>query len=88
MPILCAYLFSGSTSSSGFSKDIDLILFPTTPIVAPKFANAEDLQKATHQISRNNVAIGYAGLPCLSVPVGFDSEGHACRHAACRQVVQ
>ena len=69
-------------------KDIDLILFPTTPIVAPKFANAEDLQKATHQISRNNVAIGYAGLPCLTVPVGFDFRWTACRHAACRQVVQ
>jgi aspartyl-tRNA(Asn)/glutamyl-tRNA(Gln) amidotransferase subunit A len=59
----------------GVFQDIDLILFPTTPIVAPRFANAEDLQKATQQISRNNVAIGYAGLPCLSVPVGFDSEG-------------
>jgi aspartyl-tRNA(Asn)/glutamyl-tRNA(Gln) amidotransferase subunit A len=56
-------------------QEVDLILFPTTPIVAPKFANAEDLQKATHQISRNNVAIGYAGLPCLNVPVGFDSDG-------------
>src|SRR3984957_13283470 len=59
----------------GIFQDVDMILFPTTPIVAPKFANAEDLQKATHQISRNNVAIGYAGLPCLTVPVGFDSEG-------------
>jgi aspartyl-tRNA(Asn)/glutamyl-tRNA(Gln) amidotransferase subunit A len=59
----------------GVLQDIDLILFPTTPIVAPKWTNAEDLQKATHLISRNNVAIGYAGLPCLSVPVGFDSDG-------------
>jgi aspartyl-tRNA(Asn)/glutamyl-tRNA(Gln) amidotransferase subunit A len=56
-------------------QEVDLIVFPTTPIVAPKFTNAEDLQKATHLISRNNVAIGYAGLPCLNVPVGFDRDG-------------
>jgi aspartyl-tRNA(Asn)/glutamyl-tRNA(Gln) amidotransferase subunit A len=59
----------------GLFEEVDIILFPTTPIVAPKFANADDLQKATHQISRNNVAIGYAGLPSLSVPVGFDPDG-------------
>jgi aspartyl-tRNA(Asn)/glutamyl-tRNA(Gln) amidotransferase subunit A len=56
-------------------QDIDLLLFPATPIVAPKWTNAEDLQKSTHLISRNNVAIGYAGLPGLSVPVGFDTNG-------------
>jgi aspartyl-tRNA(Asn)/glutamyl-tRNA(Gln) amidotransferase subunit A len=59
----------------GVFEDIDLLLFPTTPIVAPKWTNAEDLQKVTHLISRNNVAIGYAGVPCLTVPAGFDSDG-------------
>ena len=56
-------------------QDVDIILTPTTPIVAPKFADSDDLQKATHGIMRNLVGLGYAGLPCLSVPVGFDSEG-------------
>ena len=55
-------------------QDVDIILTPTTPIVAPKFINAEDLQKATHQISRNCVGLSYAGVPCMSVPVGFDSQ--------------
>ena len=56
-------------------QDIDMILVPTTPVVAPKITTAEDLQKTTHNISRNNVALGYAGLPGLSVPVGFDRQG-------------
>jgi Amidase len=56
-------------------QDVDIILTPTTPIVAPKFADSQDLQKATHGIMRNLVGLGYAGLPCLSVPVGFDSQG-------------
>jgi aspartyl-tRNA(Asn)/glutamyl-tRNA(Gln) amidotransferase subunit A len=56
-------------------QNVDLLLVPTTPIVAPRITNAEDLQKTTHNISRNNVALGYAGLPCMTVPVGFDWQG-------------
>jgi aspartyl-tRNA(Asn)/glutamyl-tRNA(Gln) amidotransferase subunit A len=56
-------------------QDVDIIATPTTPIVAPKFADSEDLQKATHGIMRNLVGFSYAGVPCLSIPVGFDREG-------------
>jgi aspartyl-tRNA(Asn)/glutamyl-tRNA(Gln) amidotransferase subunit A len=56
-------------------RDVDIIATPTTPIVAPKFADSEDLQKATHGIMRNLVGFSYAGVPCLSVPVGFDRQG-------------
>ena len=56
-------------------QDVDIIATPTTPIVAPKFAVSEDLQKATHGIMRNLVGFSYAGVPCLSIPVGFDREG-------------
>jgi len=56
-------------------QNVDLLAVPTCPIVAPKFANADDLQKATHRISRNNVGFSYAGVPCLTVPVGFDRQG-------------
>jgi aspartyl-tRNA(Asn)/glutamyl-tRNA(Gln) amidotransferase subunit A len=56
-------------------RDVDIIATPTTPIVAPKFADSEDLQKATHGIMRNLVGFSYAGVPCLSIPVGFDRHG-------------
>ena len=56
-------------------QKIDMLLTPTTPMVAPKWADSADLQKATHSIMRNLVGLGYAGLPCLNIPVGFDSQG-------------
>ena len=56
-------------------QDVDMLLTPTTPIVAPKWTDAEDLQKSTHLILRNCFGFGYAGLPCLNVPVGLDSQG-------------
>ena len=56
-------------------QGVDVLAVPTTPIVAPKFENADDLQRATHRISRNNVGFSYAGLPCLTIPVGFDGQG-------------
>ena len=56
-------------------QDVDIIATPTTPIVAPKFANSADLQKATHGIMRNLVGFSYAGVPCVSIPVGFDRQG-------------
>ena len=56
-------------------QDVDMLLTPTTPMVAPKWTDAEDLQRATHSILRNCVGLGYAGLPGLNVPVGLDSQG-------------
>jgi aspartyl-tRNA(Asn)/glutamyl-tRNA(Gln) amidotransferase subunit A len=56
-------------------QDVDMILAPSTPIVAPKWTDAQDMQKATNRIMRNLVGFGYAGLPGISIPVGFDSHG-------------
>jgi aspartyl-tRNA(Asn)/glutamyl-tRNA(Gln) amidotransferase subunit A len=56
-------------------QDVDMLLTPSTPMTAPKWADSQDLQKSTHGIMRNLVGLGYAGLPCLNVPVGLDSEG-------------
>ena len=56
-------------------QDVDIIATPTTPIVAPKFADSEDLQKATHGIMRNLVGFSYAGCAVLKHPVGFDRQG-------------
>jgi aspartyl-tRNA(Asn)/glutamyl-tRNA(Gln) amidotransferase subunit A len=56
-------------------QNVDLVLVPTCPVVAPLITNAADMVKTTHNISRNNTALGYAGLPCLTVPCGFNSEG-------------
>jgi aspartyl-tRNA(Asn)/glutamyl-tRNA(Gln) amidotransferase subunit A len=56
-------------------QNVDAMLVPTCPVVAPMITNAADMVKTTHNISRNNTALGYAGLPCLTVPVGFNFEG-------------
>ena len=56
-------------------REVDMLLTPTTPIVAPRWTDAEDLQKSTHSILRNCFGFSYAGVPCLSVPVGLDSQG-------------
>jgi len=56
-------------------QEVDVIATPTTPIVAPKFADSADLQNSTHKLLRNCTALGYAGLPSLTVPVDLDREG-------------
>ena len=49
----------------------DVILTPTAPIVAPKWADSEDMIETTRQVARFTYAIGATGLPSLTVPCGF-----------------
>ncbi|CAO3433757.1 amidase [Azospirillum doebereinerae] len=54
---------------------VDLILTPTTPIVAARIADAADMIAATRAVSRFTYGFGALGLPAMSVPCGFDAEG-------------
>ena len=55
--------------------NVDMLLTPTTPLVAPRIAASADMISATRQLSRFTVGIGAAGFPAMSVPCGFDSDG-------------
>jgi aspartyl-tRNA(Asn)/glutamyl-tRNA(Gln) amidotransferase subunit A len=54
---------------------VDAVVTPTAPLVAPRLANSADMIEATRHVSRFTYGVGAAGLPGLSVPVGFDGDG-------------
>ncbi|WP_349619845.1 amidase [Azospirillum argentinense] len=54
---------------------VDLILSPTTPIVAPRIYDSADMIEATRAVSRFTYGFGALGLPAMSVPCGFDGDG-------------
>lgn len=51
----------------------DLLLTPTTPTTAPKLGEQDPLQQ--YLGDRYTVSANLAGLPALSMPCGFDSNG-------------
>jgi aspartyl-tRNA(Asn)/glutamyl-tRNA(Gln) amidotransferase subunit A len=54
---------------------IDILLSPTSPIVAPLIEDGNNLFDATKAVTRNTYAGASAGLPGLSVPCGFSPDG-------------
>jgi aspartyl-tRNA(Asn)/glutamyl-tRNA(Gln) amidotransferase subunit A len=56
-------------------KDVDLLLTPTTPIVAPLRKASADMVQTTQALARFTVGIGCAGLPALTLPCGFGEAG-------------
>jgi aspartyl-tRNA(Asn)/glutamyl-tRNA(Gln) amidotransferase subunit A len=56
-------------------ENIDLIAYPTTPIVAPPIDDPSSLREATRRLSLNTVGGSFGRLPGLSVPCGFSPEG-------------
>ncbi len=56
-------------------KDVDLLLTPTTPIVAPLREASADMVETTQALARFTVGIGCAGLPALTLPCGFGEAG-------------
>jgi len=56
-------------------KDVDLVLTPTTPIVAPLRKASADMVETTQALARFTVGIGCAGLPAISLPCGFGEAG-------------
>lgn len=59
----------------GVFDGIDAILTPTTPMVAPRWADSADMIDTTRRIARFTYGIGATGLPSLSVPCGFGEAG-------------
>jgi aspartyl-tRNA(Asn)/glutamyl-tRNA(Gln) amidotransferase subunit A len=56
-------------------KELDLLLTPTTPIVAPLRKASADMVETTQALARFTVGIGCAGLPALTLPCGFGEAG-------------
>ncbi len=55
-------------------KRVDVLASPTTPITAPTFDAAED-PRAQGEIVRLTAPYDVTGIPAISVPCGFDSNG-------------
>ena len=57
-------------------KKVDILISPTMPFVAPKFADIKKLTPLQHyQADIMTVGPNLAGLPHISIPVGDDKEG-------------
>ena len=55
-------------------REVDLLVTPTTPVAAPAFP-VGDSTATTYALTRNTGAFNLAGLPAISVPCGFTTEG-------------
>lgn len=55
-------------------RDIDILIAPTTPDVAQPFPNG-DSPMASVALTRNTGPFNVAGMPAISVPCGFSSDG-------------
>ncbi len=56
-------------------KQVDVILGPTTPHTAPKLGEVNDDPVHMYLEDIFTVTLNLAGLPGLSIPVGFDQQG-------------
>ncbi len=54
-------------------REIDLLIVPTLPMVAPSFADAASLSPSL--LPRNTGPFSVAGVPVISLPCGFDGVG-------------
>jgi Asp-tRNA(Asn)/Glu-tRNA(Gln) amidotransferase A subunit family amidase len=55
-------------------REIDLLVFPTTPIVAPVISESGTLA-VSQLLLRHTGPFNLAGLPVITVPCGFSSDG-------------
>jgi Asp-tRNA(Asn)/Glu-tRNA(Gln) amidotransferase A subunit family amidase len=53
-------------------RDVDLLLTPTTPIVAPRIA---DVGAVGRVLLHNTSPFNVTGTPAISMPAGFSEEG-------------
>ncbi|HEU0074588.1 MAG TPA: amidase [Dehalococcoidia bacterium] len=59
----------------GLMRDIDLILTPTSPIIAPKIAEVDTSIPGGTILARNTSPFNIAAIPTISMPAGFSEEG-------------
>ena len=52
-------------------QEVDVILTPTTPRVAPSIEASSDMLATTHHLTRFTYLFSWSGLPGLSIPCGF-----------------
>lgn len=52
---------------------VDFLLAPATPVTAPPISDFGVETRAS--LTRNTLPLNVAGLPCLSLPCGFDADG-------------
>ena len=52
-------------------QEVDVILSPTTPRVAPSIESSTDMLATTHHLTRFTYLFSWSGLPGLSIPCGF-----------------
>ena len=58
----------------GLFQDIDLLVAPTTPVVAQRFPDGDNTA-ATGALTRHTGPFNVAGLPSISLPCGFSRDG-------------
>ena len=56
-------------------QEVDVILTPTTPRVAPSIEASSDMLATTHHLTRFTYLFSWSGLPGLSIPCGFTADG-------------
>ena len=55
--------------------EVDVIMTPTCPFVAPKIEGATNMIETTRGLTRFTFALGHSGAPAISLPCGFDRDG-------------
>ncbi len=56
-------------------RDIDLVLTPTSPIIAPKIAEVDTTIPGGTILARNTSPFNVAAIPTISMPAGFSEDG-------------
>lgn len=56
-------------------RQVDILVIPTTPMAAPRLDNPAELDRARLSLSWFTAPFNMAGLPAISLPCGFTSDG-------------
>ena len=56
-------------------QTVDVILTPTTPVPAPRIADSTNMLATTHRLTSFTFPFSWVGVPGLSIPCGFTSDG-------------